>query len=678
MSDYNVNFSSPQPPPPSIKFLKGEIDETKLIQKKEEGKFKGTINLSLARHGSEPTKMEVAFKSYKPSGLWDKFLTAIGMHRWVPLQVEVGKAKAGEKDPKTQTIYVKVSQLAEKLICSERSIRKASQVAEADVKAKGVNAKGELETWVTIASSYQQLKSQFKTTRGGTLNKEQIRFVCKTIQASGTELAEELKKRETRAAKESENTQGVLKADGKAAKDIKEKEGEYRTPLLTRMSRIPVTFHGLPDGSIGISLIGHKKGEASAPALEEHKDKDSFVLDEELVKGVAGQTVVVNEKHKPEEPQKINTGPKEVNLEGASHLGSGTYKVVHKMVNFGTAKTYALGVAKTDTDDSMQKEAYLLDVLKDVPGVLKAPFQHTITYQGREAIVMELSKEGTLNTRVKPEYVGEDGEDEMYVPTISPKEWGENLDIFEDVLEGIEGCHKNKVVLSDIKPANILVLTDENGHKRAVLSDLGIAFLRGGDPAKCNTEWYGSTPLYKAPELYTEEASDKIDEFAAGVAMAELFSQKKIPWNSAVTRNLNALEALDKQYKKDIKGKSKVEIKVINERYIQNRDKINKEAKEEISRRIDTFRAQLNDLDSAYNKRIPIGPIIAKLIDPDPNDRITAAEARKEIQALRVQYSQKTDRPPRPPIVEPKMAEPPPYMEPPPPPPYSDKKPIEI
>ncbi|MCP4895626.1 MAG: protein kinase [bacterium] len=92
--------------------------------------------------------------------------------------------------------------------------------------------------------------------------------------------------------------------------------------------------------------------------------------------------------------------------------------------------------------------------------------------------------------------------------------------IIEQVCRGLAYAHSRGVVHRDIKPGNIVVLSDGT----AKILDFGIAWLEGGTVAT-RTGMLLGTPSYMAPEQFSGQPVDhRVDLWAVGVIMYELLA----------------------------------------------------------------------------------------------------------------------------------------------------------
>merc|ERR1711964_364395 len=120
----------------------------------------------------------------------------------------------------------------------------------------------------------------------------------------------------------------------------------------------------------------------------------------------------------------------------------------------------------------------------------------------------------------------------------------EKWDIVQQIVEGLHFIHSRGLVHRDMKPANVLLNIDKRGRAHAKIADLGLAKFRRnrplrsrevsaftnydatqpGGPKNNMTKMVG-TMLYGAPEqMTTRDYNNKVDMYALGIIMFELFS----------------------------------------------------------------------------------------------------------------------------------------------------------
>jgi tetratricopeptide (TPR) repeat protein len=95
----------------------------------------------------------------------------------------------------------------------------------------------------------------------------------------------------------------------------------------------------------------------------------------------------------------------------------------------------------------------------------------------------------------------------------------EARDIICQVCAGLRAAHDREVIHRDLKSANIILSQNSDGHRRAVITDFGLA----SGLTLPSGEMGGGTPAYMAPELWKgEKASKASDVYALGIVMYEM------------------------------------------------------------------------------------------------------------------------------------------------------------
>lgn len=481
---------------------------------------KGKVTLDVTRLKTTTERIEVSALESMPDDFANKVLNFFGFRQWVPLTI---------KEDKVEKVYwVSVEELADKLQCSEKSIRKAAKVA----KTAGVQ--GELETWITVASTYEQLKRHFSPV----LRPDQMRFIVKTLEAIGSELA-----------------------TAKTLNTELERDARTKAILDRHFKHLPITIMSTNEGT-SLSLLG-----------------------------------TANEE--------------------AGKLGAGVFKTVCKVVKVETGKTYALAAARMDSElrirearDSLEVESSLLMQLKGSKGVL--PIDHVVTYTNAKGemakgMILHLCNKGSLGKLIFNE-AKYDNSDEGFI---------DHLDIWEDILEGIKYSHEKGIINNDLKPDNILLETykyKEKTRLKAYVSDFGLAYkpLRNEQDV-CSDIWNErGTPIYWAPEMidhfinrnnpFLREIGKPADLFAAGCIIYELLYKKDPPWFNVGTNRGH-----------DVKN---------------------------------FFNTKLENFLKELKTDSPFGEILAKMLNPNPEKRITAKDALELLQKVRAEKGY-SPRPPR-------------------------------
>ena len=96
------------------------------------------------------------------------------------------------------------------------------------------------------------------------------------------------------------------------------------------------------------------------------------------------------------------------------------------------------------------------------------------------------------------------------------------LEIYGQIVCGLQYLHEKKVVHRDLKPANILLCEDKDLLFIAKIADFGLA--RYQDPEL--TREVGS-PLYRAPEQLSRNYNHLADLYASGLVLFELLAREK-------------------------------------------------------------------------------------------------------------------------------------------------------
>jgi serine/threonine protein kinase/tetratricopeptide (TPR) repeat protein len=104
----------------------------------------------------------------------------------------------------------------------------------------------------------------------------------------------------------------------------------------------------------------------------------------------------------------------------------------------------------------------------------------------------------------------------------SPLTRDEAYSIATQLCKGVAEAHRVGVIHRDLKTGNVILVMQEDGETRAVITDFGLA----ASPANC--DGMAGTPPYMAPELWRgEKASKASDLYALGVMLYEMVAGQR-------------------------------------------------------------------------------------------------------------------------------------------------------
>ena len=111
------------------------------------------------------------------------------------------------------------------------------------------------------------------------------------------------------------------------------------------------------------------------------------------------------------------------------------------------------------------------------------------------------------------------------------------VDFVRQIGEALQYTHDKHIVHRDVKPGNVLIDVEPNGHWHLLLADFGIA--RNVETITREAQWHG-TVAYMAPEQFRGEISPAADQYALAVLAFELLT-KQVPWTMqpSTVRTLN-------------------------------------------------------------------------------------------------------------------------------------------
>jgi serine/threonine protein kinase len=107
-----------------------------------------------------------------------------------------------------------------------------------------------------------------------------------------------------------------------------------------------------------------------------------------------------------------------------------------------------------------------------------------------------------------------------------PIELPQVIDYISQLAEALQYTHDRHIVHRDVKPGNVLIEVQSDGHWHLFLTDFGIA--RSIDTTSPEHGWHG-TVAYMAPEQFHGEVSPAADQNALAVLAFQLLSGQ-LPW----------------------------------------------------------------------------------------------------------------------------------------------------
>ena len=204
-----------------------------------------------------------------------------------------------------------------------------------------------------------------------------------------------------------------------------------------------------------------------------------------------------------------------------SVLGTGASSVVYQARHLVLDRDVAIKILKEHYDETalarFQQEARTASALEhpNIVKILASGLNDDAPY-----LVMELVHGETLADRISR------------AKHLSPAEC---LDIFSQILAGLEYLHRENVLHRDLKPQNILLSKNSEGQTLAKLSDFGIAqgiIEDGSSPSLTRTNEIVGSPAYMSPEQCQKKTLDeRSDIYSLGCIMFESMSGMP-PFNS--------------------------------------------------------------------------------------------------------------------------------------------------
>jgi serine/threonine-protein kinase len=191
----------------------------------------------------------------------------------------------------------------------------------------------------------------------------------------------------------------------------------------------------------------------------------------------------------------------------AEQIRVGNRQVAIKVVR--PADATASGGVSGDVERRFRREAALLGKFSH-PNIL--PVYDSGVEDGYLYIVMPYAQEGSLSDAIRGRF-GRKLELPLELPAA--------VDLIGQVAGALQYTHDHDVVHRDVKPGNILIRIEPDGHWRMLLADFGVA--RGPETTTQQTLVTG-TFAYMAPEQFNGQFSPASDQYALGVVAYQLLA----------------------------------------------------------------------------------------------------------------------------------------------------------
>ncbi len=203
---------------------------------------------------------------------------------------------------------------------------------------------------------------------------------------------------------------------------------------------------------------------------------------------------------------------------GAGRVYRGIQDQLGRQVAVKTLRTDLVDGSKTEFEARFLREAALAGSLSSSFIVTIHDFGHDEA-TGQAFVIMEYLEGPTLTERLRA--------GPMSVP--------EALRIAQDVARGLRHAHGKGVIHRDIKPGNIMLVTDEVGRERPAIVDFGLvrSKRRGEHQEVTTTGVYMGTPAYMAPEQARGEKdlTDRVDIYSLGCMLFRMLTGH-LPYSS--------------------------------------------------------------------------------------------------------------------------------------------------
>jgi tRNA A-37 threonylcarbamoyl transferase component Bud32 len=167
--------------------------------------------------------------------------------------------------------------------------------------------------------------------------------------------------------------------------------------------------------------------------------------------------------------------------------------------------------AANDIARRFEREAAILGNLSH-PNIL--PVHDSGIQDGMLYLVMEYAPDGSLADAIRGT-----GKHPLTLPLPLPFA----ADIINQVASALSYTHQHGVVHRDVKPGNVLIRVEPNGHWHVLLADFGVA--RSVEVDSQRTQVTG-TFIYMAPEQFSAKFSPASDQYALAVMTFQLLAGK--------------------------------------------------------------------------------------------------------------------------------------------------------